>query len=93
MKTVLLARKQNSRSIDQSLFLSSLLTVSHGDVGEAPFLFKTPPQVIVTTIDGAGSALALHEIVAVFGLNFITADVTPNCISNDHCVCLLYVSE
>lgn len=72
-------------AFDQSLFLSSLLTISHGDIGEAPFLLKTSSQVIVTSVDGAGTTLTLHEVMLVFRFDFVTADIASYGIFNNHC--------
>ena len=68
-----------------------LTAIRHGDIGEAPFLLEASSEVVVTTIDGAGTTLALHEIVSVFGLNLITADIAPNGITDDHNSYLLYL--
>ena len=55
-----------------------LILLNYGYVGEIALVFSTPSQVIMSTVDSASSTLALYIIVAMFGFNFITADVAAN---------------
>lgn len=77
----------------QSLLLGPLAMICDGNIGEASFLLKTPTQVVMATVDRTGPTFALHEIVPVLGLNFITADIAANSITDNQSYFLLYVSE
>ena len=55
-----------------------LILLDYGYVGKTALIFSASPQVVVTTVDGAGSAGTFHIVVAVFGFDFITAKVTSN---------------
>ena len=66
----------NKEKIILSLILFLLL--DYGYVGKTALIFSTPSQVVVTTIDGAGSAGTFHIVVAVLGFDFITADIATN---------------
>jgi hypothetical protein len=44
----------------------------------APFFLEAAAEVVVAAVYGAGSAFACHKIVAVFGFDFITADIAAN---------------
>ena len=69
------------------------LLLNYGYVGETALIFSAPSQVVVTTVDRTGPTFALHEIVPVLGLNFITADIAANSITDNQSHFLLYVSE
>ena len=55
-----------------------LILLNYGYVGKTALIFSTPSQVVVTTIDGAGSAETFHIVMAVRGFDFITADIAAN---------------
>ena len=55
-----------------------LILLNYGYVGETALIFSAPSQVVVTTVDSASSTLALYIIVAMFGFDFITADIAAN---------------
>ena len=57
-----------------------LILLNYGYVGETALVFSAPSQVVVTAVDGASTTLALHIIVAMFGFDFITADIAANSI-------------
>ena len=61
------------------------LLLNYGYVGETALIFSAPSQVVVTTIDGAGSAGTFHIVVAVLGFNIITADIAANSVFDNHC--------
>ena len=61
-----------------SLFLKLLILLNYGYVGKTPLIFSAPSQVIVASVDGASTTLALHIIVAMLGFDFITADIAAN---------------
>ena len=54
------------------------ILLNYGYVGETALVFSAPSQVVVTAVDGASTTLALHIIVAMFGFDFITADIAAN---------------
>ena len=66
----------NKEKIILSLILFLLL--DYGDFGITSLIFGTPAQVVVAAVDSASSTLALHIIVAMFGFDFITADIAAN---------------
>ena len=55
-----------------------LILLNYGYVGETALVFSTPTQIIVASVDSASTTLALHIIVAMFGFDFITADIAAN---------------
>ena len=55
-----------------------LILLNYGYVGKTALVFSTPSQVIVASVDGASTTLALHIIVAMLGFDFITADIAAN---------------
>ena len=54
------------------------LLLNYGYVGETALIFSAPSQVVVTTVDSTSTTLALHIIMAMFGLDFITADIAAD---------------
>lgn len=60
------------------LFLFFGIWYAYGNICIAPFFLVTTAKVIMAAIYGAGSAFACHKIVAVFGFDFITADIAAN---------------
>ena len=60
-----------------------LILLNYGYVGETALIFSAPSQVVVTAVDSASSTLALHIIVAMFGFDFITADIASNGVFDD----------
>ena len=67
-----------------TLFFFVSAVVSDRDVGITPFLLEAAAEVIVAAVHGAGTTFAGHEVVAVFGLDLVTADVTTDGVANDH---------
>lgn len=57
-----------------------LILLNYGYVGETALVFSTPTQIIVSSVNGTGATFALHIIVAVFGFDLVTADITANSI-------------
>lgn len=55
-----------------------LILLNYGYVGETALVFSTPTQIIVTTVDGAGSAGTFHIVVAMLGFDCITTDIAAN---------------
>ena len=72
----------NKEKIILSLILFLLL--DYGYVSKTTLIFSTPTQIIVASVDGASTTLALYIIVAMFGLDFITADVAADRIFDNH---------
>ena len=60
-----------------------LILLNYGYVGETALVFSIPTQIIVASFDSASTTLALHIIVAMFGFDFITADIAPNGVFDD----------
>ena len=58
--------------------MSLFLLLDYGYVVETALIFSAPSQVIVASVDGASTTLALHIIVAMLGFDFITADIAAN---------------
>ena len=55
-----------------------------GNVCITPFIFEAAAEVIVATVHGAGTAFTGYEIMAVFGFDFITADIASNGVFDNH---------
>ena len=72
----------NKEKIILSLILFLLL--NYGYVGKTVLIFSAPSQVFVTAVDGTSTTLALHIIIAMFGLDFITADIASNGVFDNH---------
>ncbi len=68
------------------LFLLPFPVIDYRYVGKATLVFSAPSQVVVSAVDGTSTALALHKIVAVFGFDFLTADIAADCILDNHCI-------
>ena len=66
----------NKETIILSLILFLLL--NYGCVGKTVLIFSAPSQVVVTAVYRTGTAFAGYEIMAMFGFDFITADIAPN---------------
>ena len=66
------------------LFLLLFLLLNYGYVGIATLVFSTSSQVVVAAVHSTSSAFTLDEVVAVFGFNFITADIRANSIFYNH---------
>jgi hypothetical protein len=49
-------------------------------------LFEAAAQILVTAIDGTGSAFALYEIVAVLGFNFVATEIAAYGVFDNHMV-------
>ena len=60
-----------------------LILLNYGYVGKTALIFGTPSQVVVAAVDGTSTTLALHKIVAMFGFDFVTADIAANGIFDD----------
>lgn len=65
------------KEVDAFLLLLVLL-LNYGYISKTALIFSAPSQVVVTAVDGAGSAGAFHLVVAVFGFDFITADIAAD---------------
>ena len=61
-----------------------LILLNYGYVGKTALIFSTPPQVVVTTVDGAGSAGTFHIVMAMLGFDCITADIAANSVFDNH---------
>ena len=54
------------------------LLLNYGCVGKTVLIFSAPSQVVVAAVYRTGNAFTGYEIMAMFGFNFITADVAEN---------------
>ena len=54
------------------------LLLNYGYVGETDLIFSAPLQVVVAAVNSTGTAFTGYEIMAVFGFDFITADIAAN---------------
>ena len=66
----------NKEKIILSLILFLLL--DYGYVSKTALIFSTPSQVVMTAVYRTGTAFAGYEIMAVFGFDFVTADIAAN---------------
>ena len=66
------------------LFLFLELAYADRDIGIATFFFKTPSEIIMSTIYGAGTAGAFHKIMTMLGFYFIATDVATDSVSDNH---------
>ena len=55
-----------------------------GDVGIAAFFFEASSKIIVSAVYGAGTAGAFHEIMPIFGFDFVTADIAADSVFDNH---------
>ena len=55
-----------------------LILLNYGYVGETALIFSAPSQVVVASVDGTSTTLALYIIMAMFGFDFVTADIAAN---------------
>ena len=66
----------NKEKIILSLILFLLL--DYGYVSKTTLIFSAPSYLVVTAVDGASTTFALYIVVAMFGFDFITADIAAN---------------
>ena len=74
-------RRNHCTAINKEKIILSLtlfLLLDYGYVSKTTLIFSAPSQIIVASIDSASTTLALHIIVAMFGFDFITADIAAN---------------
>ena len=74
----------SDEAVALGLFIRFRGWYTDGNVSITSFLLKATAEVIVPSVDSAGAAFAFHIIVAVFGFNFVTADVAANSILDNH---------
>ena len=55
-----------------------------GDVCITAFFLKAAAEVIVASVDGTSTTLALYIIMAMFGFDFVTADIAANGVFDNH---------
>lgn len=63
-----------------------LILLNYGYVGKTALIFSAPSQVIMASVNSTGTTLALHIIVAMFGFDFITADIAADGVLDDHSI-------
>ena len=54
------------------------LFLDYGYVSNTVLILSAPSQVVVAAVDGTSTTLALYIIMAMFGFDFITADIAAN---------------
>ena len=60
------------------LFLIFGIWYAYGNICIVPFFLETTAEVIVAAVYRTGSAFTGYEIMAMFGFDFITADIAAN---------------
>ena len=66
------------------LFLFLGIWYAYGNICIAPIFLETTAKVIMAAVYRTGTAFAGYEIMAVFGFDFITADIAADGILNNH---------
>ena len=67
-----------------SLFLFFGIWYAYGNICIAPFFLETTAKIIMAAVYRTGTAFTGYEIMAVFGFDFITADITANGVFDNH---------
>lgn len=60
------------------LFLFLGIWYAYGNICIAPIFLETTAKVIMAAVYRTGTAFAGYEIMAMFGFDFITADIAAN---------------
>ena len=60
------------------LFLFFGIWYAYGNICIAPFFLGTTAKVIMAAVYRAGTAFTGYEIMAMFGFDFVTADIATN---------------
>ena len=60
------------------LFLFFGIWHAYGNICIAPFFLETTAKIIMAAVYRTGTAFTGYEIMAVFGFDFITADIAAN---------------
>ena len=55
-----------------------------GNICIAPIFLETTAKVIMAAVYRTGTAFAGYEIMAMFGFDFITADIAANSVFDNH---------
>ena len=79
-----LSATASHEAVALGLFVVFGVWYADGDVGIASFLLKATAEVIVPSVDGAGTTFAFHIIVAVFGFDFVAAYIAADSILDNH---------
>ena len=66
------------RLISLGLFLFCRVGFADGYIGVTAFFLETTAKIIMAAVYRTGTAFAGYEIMAVFGFDFITADIAAN---------------
>ena len=72
------------RLISLGLFLFCRVGFADGYIGVTAFFLETTAKIIMVAVYRTGTAFAGYEIMAVFGFDFITADIAADGILNNH---------
>ena len=62
------------------LFLFLGIWYAYGNICIAPIFLETTAKVIMAAVYRTGTAFTGCEIMAMFGFDFITADIAANCV-------------
>ena len=62
------------------LFLFFWIWYAYGNICIAPFFIETTAKIIMAAVYRTGTAFTGYEIMAIFGFDFITADIAANSI-------------
>lgn len=66
------------------LFLFLGIWYAYGNICIAPIFLETTAKVIMAAVYRTGTAFAGYEIMAMFGFDFITADIAANSVFDNH---------
>ena len=66
------------------LFLFLGIWYAYGNICIAPIFLETTAKVIMAAVYRTDTAFAGYEIMAMFGFDFITADITANSVFDNH---------
>lgn len=80
------------------LFRFNILLLKFAQIDEVIQRLCTPPEIVMSTINGTGTARTCFEIVNGNGLNHVSTKLTLDCISENchkiaHCGTISMVSE
>ena len=67
-----------------SLFLFFGIWYAYGNICIAPFFLETTAKIIMAAVYRTGTAFTGYEIMAMFGFDFITADIAANGVFDNH---------
>ena len=66
------------------LFLFFGIWYAYGNICIAPFFLETTAKIIMAAVYRTGTVFTGYEIMAMFGFDFITADIVANSVFDNH---------